>query len=140
MRANRNDHTALMTRARADVGETLVEILLTIVVIGVSVTGLLSSLATAGNAGNAQRGGVKADTVLRSYAEATKAAAQKCIAGAPFTVTYVSPPLFPVGTIPAGTVCPGPNTSPDPFLLPLTLTVTGPLSVHDSLDVVVRTP
>jgi type II secretory pathway pseudopilin PulG len=130
----------MMARARADVGETLVEILLTIVIIGVSVTGLLSSLATVGNAGNAQRGGVQADTVLRSYAEAVKSAGQKCIAGAPFTVTVVATPRFPVSPIPAGTVCPGPTTTPRPFLLPLTLTVTGPLLVHDSLQVVIRTP
>ena len=125
---------------RRDVGETLIEILLTIVIIGTSATGLLSSLATAGNAGNAQRGGVQADTVLRSYAEAVKAAGQKCVAGEPFNVTVVATPSFPVSTIPAGTLCPGPATTPRPFLLPLTLTVTGPLSVHDSLDVVVRTP
>jgi len=129
-----------MARARADVGETLVEILFTIVIIGLSVGGLLSSLAAAGNAGNVQRGSVQADTVLRSYAEAVKAAGQKCVAGAPFTVTVVATPLFPVGTIPPGTVCPGPATTPRPFLLPLTLTVTGPLSLHDSVDVVVRTP
>ena len=127
-------------RARTDVGETLVEILFTIVIIGLSVTGLLSSLAAAGNAGNAQRGSVQADTVLRSYAEAVKAAAEKCVADEPFIVQYPEPVArFPVGTIPPGTVCPGPTSTP-PFLLPLTLTVTGPLSLEDAVVVVVRTP
>jgi type II secretory pathway pseudopilin PulG len=132
----RNDHKKVMNRARADVGETLVEILFTIVIIGLSITALLSSLAAAGNAGNAQRGSVQADTVLRNYAEAAKTAAQKCVADAAFPIVYPAPvALFPVSTIPAGTKCPATTV-----LLPLTFTVSGPLLLSDSVVVVVRTP
>ena len=127
-------------RARKDTGETLVEIMLTIVIIGLTVTALLSSLASAGSAGNLQRISVQADTVLRDYAAVTKAAAQRCVPGAPFTVSFVPPTHFAVSGIPAGTLCAGPNTVPQPFLLSLTLTVTGPAAFRDSVEVVVRTP
>ena len=129
--------------ARRDVGETLIEVLLTIVIIGVTVTALLSSLAAAGNAGNLQRSGAQGDYVLRNYATLVKTKAQQCTVGAQFSAAYSGalPPGFSVSTIPAGTVCPDvAATLPALPYLSLTLTVNGPLGYHDSLNVVVRTP
>lgn len=126
-------------RARRDAGETLVEILLTVVITGLAITALISSLAVAGNAGNAQRSSVQTDVEMRNYAEATKAAVlQACTApGATYTVGYTPPlPGFTVSTDdPTGGDCPDPNT---PQLL--TLHVTGPLGLNQEMDIKVRTP
>ena len=66
-----------------DRGETLVEIVLAVVIIGVSVTALVSALATAANASVVQRDSVIADTTLRNMAESAKAAGHDCIEGKP---------------------------------------------------------
>jgi type II secretory pathway pseudopilin PulG len=123
-------------RTRADVGETLIEILFTIVIITLTATALLSSLAAAGKAGNVQRSSVQADYILRNYATVAKSAAQQCVASAPYSAPYVAPlPAgFSVGPIPSGTLCPAAST-----FLPITLTVAGPL-FSDSVVVLIRTP
>jgi type II secretory pathway pseudopilin PulG len=120
-------------RARGDRGETLVEILLTVMIIGLTVTALISSLATVSNAGNAQRISVRSDAVLRNYADATKLATQRCVAGANYTVVFAPPSGFTVKG--AGTVCPDLGTTTK-----LTLTVDGPSGFHDGVDIRVRTP
>ena len=127
-----------------DRGETLIEVLLTIVIVGLTVTALLSSLATVGNAGNAQRNAVLLDVAVRNYAEATKTAARGCTAGATYTV--VVPGLLPTGFtlsvagvgagagIGIGSTCPSvlaPQT--------LTLTVRGPHGSHATLQITVNT-
>ena len=122
-------------RARGDVGETLIEIVLTIVIVGVTATALLASLATAGNAGNAQRASVQADVVLRNYAEATKAGVQQCIPNATYTVNYVPPTGFSTSVVPAGSICPALAA---PQLL--TLNVTGPRGLHESMQIKVSSP
>ena len=123
-------------RRRRDAGETLVEVLLTIVIIGLTVTALLSSLAAAGNAGNLQRSSVQGDYILRNYATVAKAAAQLCTAGGTYAPSYTAalPPGFTVGPV-APVLCPNVSS-----YLPVTLTVAGPLGYDDSLDVLVRTP
>lgn len=132
---------------RADVGETLIEVLLTVVIVGLTFTALFTSLASAGNAGNTQRNSVQADVVMRNYAEATKAAAQLCVAGGTYAVVY--PPPLPagftvsvavVGTVGvAGVVAPG--TCP-PVAVPqvLTLQVGRPLGSPMTMDIRVITP
>lgn len=122
-----------MTRARGDRGETLVEILLTVIIVGLTVTALVSSLATVSNAGNSQRNSVRADVELRNYAEKTKLATQNCVAGAPYTVTYVPPTGYTVGSNSDG-------KCPDTGAKPVKLTIDGPSGLHDSLDIWVRTP
>ena len=122
-------------RARGDVGETLIEIVVTIVIIGLTATALLSSLATAGNAGNAQRASVQADAVLRNFAEATKAGVQQCTPSATYTVNYVPPTGFGVSVVPAGSVCP---TFAEPQLL--TLNVIGPRGLQESMQIKVSSP
>ncbi len=82
-------------RTRGDSGETLIEVLFTIVIVSLTFSALFTALATAGNAGNVQRTSVQSDVVLRNYAEATKAAAQDCVYPGTYTVTY--PPPLPTG-------------------------------------------
>jgi type II secretory pathway pseudopilin PulG len=127
-------------RRRKDIGETLVEVMLAIVIIGLTVTGLLSGLATAGNAGNVQRISVQADTYMRNYADAIKAAAaQQCVDGkAKFTVSY-QPPVESKFEVLGAAVneCP----SIDAKTLQLTkLTVVGPRGFQDHMEIKVRTP
>lgn len=120
---------------RRDVGETLIEIMFTIVIVGLSAGALLSSLATVGRAGNSQRIGVIADVALRGYAEAIKAGAQVCTAGATYTVSYSAPVGFTSSVQPSGNSCP-PVDSPQL----LTLTVAGPLGVEETMQIKVGTP
>ena len=122
-------------RARPDAGDTLVEILLTVVIIGLTVTALLSALASAGNAGNVQRSSVQVDEVMRNYAEATKSAVQQCTAGATYTVAFAAPTGYSVSAAPIGNSCPS-VSSP----LALSLTVNGPLGVGETMQIIVRTP
>ena len=120
---------------RRDVGETLIEILLTMVIIGLTVSALLGSLTTAGNAGIAQRTSVTADVVMRNYAEAAKSAVQGCLVGGTYTVVY--PVTLPAGFVVsgAGTVCP-PVAAP----VQLTLKVTGPSGLQTTMQIRVSTP
>jgi type II secretory pathway pseudopilin PulG len=123
-----------MRRPR-DVGDTLIEILLTVVILSLTITALLASLATAGNAGNVQRNSVQADLVLRNYAEATKAATQGCIAAAGYTVVFTPPTGFTATSVPTTTTCPAVTT---PRLVQLV--VTGPLGLRETLQIKVATP
>ena len=134
---NDDDQTGMMMRERRDVGETLVEIVLTILIIGFTVTALLASLATTGNAANAQRRSVQADAVMRNYAEVIKAAAQLCtVVGADFspyiTLNYTQIANFHV--VATGTVCPDPATAQL-----VTLTINSPGS-YKPMEIKVRTP
>ena len=125
-------------RARRDAGETLVEILLTVVITGLAITALISSLAVAGNTGNVQRSSVQTDVEMRNYAEATKAAVlQACtVGGDTYTVGYTPQTGFTVATDPPDDgVCPAVTTTK-----PLTLKVTGPLGLNQTMDIKVRTP
>jgi type II secretory pathway pseudopilin PulG len=122
-------------RARRDAGETLVEILLTVMITGLTITALVSSLGVAGNAGNAQRSSVQTDVVMRNYAEATKAGAQVCVVGATYVVDYVAPSGFTIATSPTDKACPNVTTTKL-----LALTVTGPLGFHETMQIKVRTP
>lgn len=122
--------------ARAsDLGESLIETILTIVIISITVTALVSSLGTAANAGNSQRNAVKADAVMRNYAEATKAAAQACTVGGTYSVSYSPPTGYSVAVTPTGGTCPATSSTQL-----LTLTVTGPNSMSKAMQIRVRTP
>lgn len=121
--------------ARRDVGETLIEILLTVVITGLTIGALVASLATAGNAGNVHRNSVKGDIVLRNYAEATKAAVETCIVGASYAISYTAPTGFTVASVPTTLTCPAVAT---PRLVQLV--VTGPLGLRETMDIKVRTP
>ena len=124
-------------QARRDIGETLIEVLLTVVIVGLTVTSLLSSLGTTSKAGAAQRVGVQSDVVMRNYAEATKAAVQlQCVAtGGTYTVGFVQPTGYSVSG--AGSACPSPSAT---TLTALQLTVIDPLGRQLLMWIKVRTP
>lgn len=120
---------------RRDAGESLIEILLTVVITGLTITALVSSLGTAGNAGNAQRGSVNVDIVMRNFAEATKAAAHDCVVGAALDIDFDPPSGYTVASEPSDPVC------PDVMATQLVeLAVTGLQGMSQTMDVKVRTP
>jgi type II secretory pathway pseudopilin PulG len=121
-------------RAR-DLGESLVETVLTIMIVSITVTALVSALGSAANASNVQRTAVRADAVMRNYAEATKAAVQTCTVGGTYTVSYTPPTGYSVATSPTSTTCPAVTTTQL-----LTLSVTGPTSAVSTMQIRVRTP
>ncbi|HEY4331209.1 MAG TPA: hypothetical protein VGM78_01515 [Ilumatobacteraceae bacterium] len=126
---------AALTRHRRDVGETLIEIVLTVVIIGISITALISALATAGSAGTTQRISVESDTVMRNYAEATKAAARTCVVGGTYSVDFSAPTGYVVGGGPVAATCPDVTSTQL-----LSLSVTGPTGVTAHMDMRVRSP
>lgn len=120
---------------RRDTGESLLEIVITVVVIGVTVTALVSGLASVSAAGEAHRQGVRADTVMRNYAEAAKAAARACTVGGTWQPAYTPPSGYTVSRDPASSACP-------PIAAParVDLTVTAPSGASQTMTIVVRTP
>ena len=122
-------------RARRDRGETLVEIVITVLIIGIAVTALVSGLATSAAAGGAHRTNVSTDATMRNYAEATKAAVQGCTPGGSYVVAYTPPTGYSVAVAPPVSTCP----QVDETEL-LTLTVTGPTGVQQMMQIKVRTP
>jgi type II secretory pathway pseudopilin PulG len=122
-------------RAQRDLGETLIEILLTVLISGLTITALVSSLATAGRAGNVQRSSVQGDIVMRNYAEATKLAVKTCVVGASYTVVFTAPDGFKATSLPTTLTCPVVAT---PRVVELK--VTGPLGLEEKMSIRVRTP
>ena len=59
-------------RARSEAGMTLVEVLVTLTIMGLAIAGITSALDTAPSASAAHRRTVNADTIVRNYAEAIK--------------------------------------------------------------------
>ncbi len=113
----------------------LLEIVLTVVVIGIAVTALVSALATSAAAGATHRDGVRADTVMRNYAEATKAAAGSCVVGGTYTVNFRPPDGYAVAAAPDDGVCPAVTSTQL-----VTLTVTTPTGVAHTMQIRIRTP
>jgi Tfp pilus assembly protein PilV len=120
----------------SDRGDTLLEILLTVVISAITVGALVAALATTGTAGQAQRNSVSADAVMRNYAEAIKAAARGCTEGAPFAVPFTAPG-FDVATTPPSVVCPPPTATQK---LDLSVTAKGASAVTQTMSIKIRTP
>jgi type II secretory pathway pseudopilin PulG len=121
-------------RHRSEAGETLIEVILTIVLVGITVGALIAGLGTAAGASKQHRDLTTADGVLRSFAEATKDAVRSCTtSGLPYTVVYTPPSGFTA--MGAGTSCPSPEVPET-----LTLTVTDAKGHASAMQIVVRTP
>ena len=120
-------------RMMRDRGESLVEVIITIVVVSVTVTALIAGLSTATTAATMHREHVTADLVIRSYAEATKLAVQSCTVGGRYTVAYTPPAGYSASG--AGGVCPS-ITSAEV----VRVTARSPSGLVKSLEIGLRTP
>jgi hypothetical protein len=126
-------------------GESLVEILIALVIIGLVVSVYFATFWTSSIGSTTQRSLVTGDAVLRDYAEAIKRAVRDetsgCGATSPttFTVTYAPPAGsgFSVSSNPSVVAqpCPPPATVKQEQLK-----VTLPSGVQRSMTIEVRTP
>jgi type II secretory pathway pseudopilin PulG len=130
-----------------ETGDTLLEIILALVVMGIVVGAFLATYSTQGTGSSAHRSLVTADGVLRGYAEATKSAVRKqcTTAGASFSVAYTpSVPGFTVNSLGSQpcppTTTPSTNYAANQPWAPIVLTVTLPSGQTRSLSLVVRSP
>ena len=120
-------------------GESLIEIIFAIIVIGLVVSAVVAAINTSENGSSAHRDLVKADNVLRNYAEAVKTAVRSTCtpSGGTWTATY--PGTMPAGGFSvntlAGQPCPNVTTTGA-----VTVRVTLPNSSTKTMSLVVRTP
>jgi type II secretory pathway pseudopilin PulG len=138
----------------ADGGETLIELLVAMVVIGIAVVGILGALSLAAGASSAAKGQARGRAVLASWAESLSAVADT--GGYRYTAcasagTFPAPAGLPTGYGAAvsavrywnGTAWSA-TCGTDQGLQRLTLTVTSPAGLlpgtSQTLDVVVRRP
>jgi type II secretory pathway pseudopilin PulG len=139
-----NKESVEMTNTR-DRGESLIEVVLTIVIVSVAVTALVASLASASRSSTTQRRVQITDVVLRGYAEAAKLATASCTAGQSYSISF-SPPNGYTADYSAF----GADQSPDPSkkgVCPavdtvqiLELAVTQPEGITHTMKIAVRTP
>jgi type II secretory pathway pseudopilin PulG len=132
-----------MRRRGADeAGDSLIEIVFALVIIGTVIGAFVASFSTGATASGAHRNNVTADVVLRNYAEATKAAARSSCSstnvGQAFVITYPAPGVpsgFSVSATPNSPTCPDVNAVRE-----VTVSVTEPNGQKRSITVEVRTP
>ena len=91
----------MTSRRHRETGDTLVEVLVAIVLIGIVASGSFFAISMGATTSKSQHDYVLADTVLRNYAEAAKQAARNlpCTsanAGTSFSPTYTPPTGFTV--------------------------------------------
>ena len=124
---------------RNQAGDSLIEIIFAIVVIGLVVSGITAAISTSENGSSAHRELVTADTVMRNYAEAVKTAVRSTCTAAGGTWTATYPGTLPTGgysvnTL-SGQVCPSVTATGT-----VTVQVTLPNSTTKAMSLVVRTP
>jgi type II secretory pathway pseudopilin PulG len=124
-----------MMNQRSESGETLVEIIMALVIIGLVVSAYFATFSTQASGSSVQRNLVTADGLLRDYAEATKSAVRaNCGTSTTFTTTTTS---LPTGfSVPPGSTnqCP-PTVS---TASPVVITVRTPNGVTRTLTIYVR--
>jgi len=126
-----------MKQRTRDIGESLIEVVMTIVIISVAVTALISSLATAATSSATQRKVQTIDVVVREYAEAIKSATAACSPGAIYTVSYTPPEDFGA-RFDAADSQPGVCPQADEVQL-VTITVSPPNGADRTMTLAVRT-
>jgi prepilin-type N-terminal cleavage/methylation domain-containing protein len=137
-----------MANQRSESGETLLEIIMALVIIGLIFSAYFFTFYNQGIGTTAQRNLVTADAVLRDYAEATKQAVRdKPCTGDPtvvFTVGYTPPALsginviatMPASSNPPNLTCPSLNNVNE-----VDIDATLPNgTTHEQMKIDVRTP
>lgn len=122
-------------RARRDLGESLNEVVITIVIISLAVTALFAALSTATASAKSHADRAKNDSVVRGLAEAVQNAASSCEPGSNYTVDLSVPTGYSAAITPSVGVCP-----PVDEVEIVTIEVTPPAGNAQKLDVAVRTP
>ena len=131
-------------RANNERGETLVEILMAVVLIGFVFSAFFATYSTAAKASATQRNAAQVDAILRNAAEATKNAVRVGCASATASTpgaTYATPPPPPppfslsVTSSPPGQTCPAVGS-----LQHVTFSVSAPGAVPSKLTIELRTP
>jgi type II secretory pathway pseudopilin PulG len=148
----------MTSRRHHEAGDTLVEILIAIVLIGIVASGSFFAISVGATSSKAQRDFVVADTVLRGAAEATKAVVRSACAngGATYSVAFSSLPApdptqtwhqyYEISrhfTLPADLTnqsCPPMTGLPAATTPTVPLSVTLPSGTQKLLKIVVRTP
>lgn len=129
-----------MTRRANQLGETLVEILIAIVLIGAISSAYFLTASTETRASSVNKELVQADAVARSYAELAKAAVRNgCTAGQPLTVdTSTFPPGYVTSAPSSGVgaaTCPSNSPTPTPQEVDLKVTTPSNAIAHLSFEV-----
>jgi type II secretory pathway pseudopilin PulG len=163
--AGRARGAALRRRLSADAGETLLELLIAIVIIGITVTAVMGAIVSSAGASAEHRAIAAVDTVLKSYAENAKyqielaptpayaACATPLAVPAAYSnsgLSWVAPSGYsaPTYTVSITSVLPWDGTT-DAFdatgsctdgLEQLTVVANGPDNSQDTLSIVVRKP
>ena len=129
-------------KKREDRGDTLIEVLCTIVILGSAIAALLTGLGTTVLSSARHRDQATGNALLRSYAEAVKQSTRagyiNCATSYNVAATAYTlpggwdPPTNQVVTPPG---CPG---GTDPGTQRVTITIVTPRNVAQSLDIVVR--
>jgi type II secretory pathway pseudopilin PulG len=124
-------------KLRDDAGESLIEVVMAMLVLGGAIAALLASVTTAVNSSRTHRNLVRTDTVMRNYAEAIKVAVRDgCdggTSGGNYAVSY-SAPDFSFATSDPTNACPAAGAP-----IELVLSVSGPAGTK-SMQIVVRRP
>ena len=116
-------------------GDSLIEIIFAIVVIGLVVSSVVAAISTSENGSAAHRQMVTGDTVIRSYAESVKTAVRTtCVPGGTWSPTYNPPMGYSVNAL-SGQACPAVTATSS-----VTHNVTLPNGIIKSLSIRVRTP
>jgi type II secretory pathway pseudopilin PulG len=133
----------MQKQAHNEAGESLVEVLISLVIIGIIVSAFFAAISTTSKATSTQRDTVKADAVLRDYAETAKQAVRDTCtssnAGAPVTVT-LPPEQLPSGFSVTSTGLTCPSLTTPPYVNKVDITATLPNGVPKVLSINVRTP
>ena len=143
--SNRTMTSPRQHNRRDDKGETLIEVLAAIIILGTAIAALLSGLGTAVLNSSRHRDSATGNALLRGYAEALKQSTRAGYRTNCPTSYPVSPTAY---TLPSGWAVPT-NTviNPCPFgagsdlgTQRVTITIVTPKNVSQSLDVWVRKP
>ena len=135
-----------ITKKRDDSGETLVEVLCTILILGSAIAALVAGLGTTALNSVRHRDQATGNALLRSYAEALKQTTTgdgfytNC-RSTPYAVptskyTLPSGWAAPTNVVTLGSTCPG----TDPGTQQVRITIVTPKNATQSLDIWVRSP